>query len=1079
MDGYDRGDTMVLGADSFPLAFRCGGSFLDVDTPTKAQGPGSCSDVAAPACNYFLPQTSSLTMFSPSKSYGDVISATAAFATHSLKNFFATDIGQFLDNENDVTYGQLSPTHLKASPPPNKPKRVLFPRNETPATLPRGNFSQLSLPPIRTSILMSTTPDSSFPHWHNVVETATPYSPHPSATPLLVVNLAMCSHAGSESDLASQYEDPMYVSATPHSRDESATDASGNLNNSAVEGKTKRSSENESIGTNSEHLAESGEDDDVFDEDFNDWERVRPKRRKTTKRVVKAVQEEEHDELMTEHRQMCRSCQTTQTPQWREGPEGVRTLCNACGDCSGCSLSYAVNTVVQVDSKTCRDASSSKNHRSSRLILISGSDINKTIPLSKIQDTGNLQVLKAPGMGYSSQISQRSMLSAKVGTKNVSAVKVVSGQASRPSAPCMIGNTVRAAPAVARRSVVVSAAVKKAVPMEAVIGPNQEKTTSPMSIAFVATECAPWSKTGGLGDVVGGLPIEMVKRGHAVMSISPRYDQYAEAWDTAITANIDGEEVRYFHCKQKGVHRVFVDHPWFLAKVMGKTGSKLYGSKSGADYIDNAQRFALFNKAAIEATRLLPFGTGEDSVFVANDWHSSLVPVLLKDVYQPRGEFTKAKCALTIHNIAFQGRMFPESYESMGLPAESLKRFAFEDGNPKVYTEETPMEESEKPAKPTGKLYPKLNWLKAGILAADKVLTVSPNYATEIASGVEKGVELDKYITQVGGIEGIINGMDTDEWSPSTDKFLTVKYDKTTVFEGKAAAKEVLQAEMGFEVDPDAPLFGYIGRLEEQKGVDIMLEAIPAIIKANPKVQIAVLGTGKATMEKALATLEKTCKGQAMGVVKFSAPLAHLITAGADFLLVPSRFEPCGLIQLHAMQYGTVPVVASTGGLVDTVKEGVTGFHMGALDQDDLLPEDVEAVTATCTRAAEVFETPLYKAMVANCISQDLSWAKPAKKWEAILHELVSGVTSSVKDTVLKPIDVVLKPVDGTQKISPAAKKNTVLKPVEAVSKPVDGAKTASPKSAATAATTAAKAPTPTTTTGVKGAIAAKTPVSA
>ncbi|KAG2497328.1 hypothetical protein HYH03_004492 [Edaphochlamys debaryana] len=531
-------------------------------------------------------------------------------------------------------------------------------------------------------------------------------------------------------------------------------------------------------------------------------------------------------------------------------------------------------------------------------------------------------------------------------------------------------------------------------------GPSTRKTarsavtgvtgaTCALDIVMVAAEVAPWSKTGGLGDVTGGLPIELVKRGHRVMTIAPRYDQYADAWDTSVVVDIMGEKVRFFHSIKKGVHRVWVDHPWFLAKVWGKTGSKLYGPRSGADYLDNHKRFSLFCRAAIEAARVLPFGPGEDCVFVANDWHSALVPVLLKDEYQSKGQFTKAKSVLAIHNIAFQGRMWEEAFKDMAVPQKSFEKFQFTDGYSKVFTEATPMEEDEKPPL-TGKTYKKINWLKAGILAADKLVTVSPNYATEITQDAAGGVELDKFIRQAGGIEGIVNGMDIEEWNPKTDKFLTLPYDQNSVFAGKAAAKEALQAELGLPVDPTAPLFAFIGRLEEQKGVDIILAALPKLL-ATPKVQVAILGTGKAAYEKMVNAISAKYKGKAKGVVKFSAPLAHMLTAGADFMLVPSRFEPCGLIQLHAMHYGTVPVVASTGGLVDTVKEGVTGFHMGALNQDKLDEADADALAATCRRAAEVFATPKYGEMVTNCISQDLSWSRPAQKWEGLLEELVAG----------------------------------------------------------------------------------------
>jgi granule-bound starch synthase len=527
---------------------------------------------------------------------------------------------------------------------------------------------------------------------------------------------------------------------------------------------------------------------------------------------------------------------------------------------------------------------------------------------------------------------------------------------------------------------------------------------TPLNIVFVSAEVSPWSKTGGLGDVVGGLPVELAKRGHKVITIAPRYDQYSDCWDTSVVVNVDGESVRFFHAIKNGVHRVFIDHPWFLARVWGKTGSKLYGARSGADYVDNHKRFTLFCKAAIESVKVLPFGPGEDCVFVANDWHSGLVPLLIKDVYQPRGQFKNAKVAFCIHNIAFQGRFWPESFKDMALPPSAMAKLGFKDGYNKVFDEKNPLDDDEKPSESmTGGLKEKLNWMKAGILSADKVLTVSPNYASEISANAEKGVELDKYIREVGGAEGIVNGMDVTEWNPKTDKLLPVKYDRTTVFEGKAAAKAALQAEMGLPVDPTAPLFGYIGRLEEQKGVDILLAALPKLAGSNA--QVAILGTGKAKYEAMVKAMGKK-NPKFKGVVKFSAPLAHQITAGADFILVPSRFEPCGLIQLHAMQYGTVPVVSSTGGLVDTVKEGITGFHMGAFDPDKLNQADADAIAATVQRASQAYTSGKFREMVKACINQDLSWSQPAKKWEAVLEEVYKGCTAAPakKASVATPV---------------------------------------------------------------------------
>ncbi|XXG66902.1 hypothetical protein AAC387_Pa06g0367 [Persea americana] len=507
-----------------------------------------------------------------------------------------------------------------------------------------------------------------------------------------------------------------------------------------------------------------------------------------------------------------------------------------------------------------------------------------------------------------------------------------------------------------------------------------------MRIVFVGTEVAPWSKTGGLGDVLGGLPPAMAANGHRVMTISPRYDQYKDAWDTSVSVEIPvgdrTETVRFFHCYKREVDRVFVDHPLFLAKIWGKTGGKIYGPMAGEDYEDNQLRFSLLCRAALEAPRLLNLNSskyfsgpyGEDVVFVANDWHCALVSCYLKSSYQPNGIYKSAKVAFCIHNIAYQGRYAYSNFSLLNLPDQFKSSFNFIDGY-------------EKPVK--GR---KINWMKAGILESDRVFTVSPYYARELTSGIERGVELDSILRKTG-ITGIVNGMDVQEWNPLTDKYLDIKYDATTVLYAKPLLKEALQAEVGLPVDPNVPVIGFIGRLEEQKGSDILAAAVPKFIGEN--VQIVVLGTGKKPMEKQLEQLEVDYPDKARGVANFNVPLAHMITAGADFMLVPSRFEPCGLIQLHAMRYGTVPIVASTGGLVDTVKEGFTGFQMGSfnVDCDAVDPVDVMKVATTIKSALGVYGTLAFKEMIQNCMAQDLSWKRPANKWEEELLSL--GVASS------------------------------------------------------------------------------------
>ncbi|GAB2274237.1 hypothetical protein Dimus_009004 [Dionaea muscipula] len=519
-----------------------------------------------------------------------------------------------------------------------------------------------------------------------------------------------------------------------------------------------------------------------------------------------------------------------------------------------------------------------------------------------------------------------------------------------------------------------------------------------MNLVFVGAEVGPWSKTGGLGDVLGGLPPALAALGHRVMTVCPRYDQYADAWDTNVLVEIRVgeriETVRFFHCYKRGVDRVFVDHPLFLERIWGKTGSKIYGPVTGTDYEDNQLRFSLMCQAALEAPRVLSLNSspyysgpyGEDVIFIANDWHSALVPCYLKAAYKPKGIYKNARAVFCIHNTLYQGRYAPSNFKLLNLPDELKTSFDFMDGYKKPV------------------IGRKINWMKAGILEADRVLTVSPYYAKEIGSSVAKGVELDKIISQIG-ITGIVNGMDVQEWNPSADKFIDVKYDASTVMEAKPLLKEALQAVLGLPVNRNIPLIGFIGRLEEQKGSDILVAAVAEFIQEN--VQIVILGTGKEPMEKQIQELDMKYPDKARGVTKFNAQLAHMITAGADFMLITSRFEPCGLIQLYAMRYGTLPIVASTGGLVDTVKEGFTGFQMGSFNSDCEVvdPSDVAAVVTGVRRALSTVGTPVLEEMIQNCMAQDLSWKGPSKQWEQILLSLdVTGSEPGLEAEEIAPL---------------------------------------------------------------------------
>ncbi|XP_028549213.1 granule-bound starch synthase 1b, chloroplastic/amyloplastic [Dendrobium catenatum] len=501
-----------------------------------------------------------------------------------------------------------------------------------------------------------------------------------------------------------------------------------------------------------------------------------------------------------------------------------------------------------------------------------------------------------------------------------------------------------------------------------------------MNIIFVGAEVDPWSKTGGLGDVLGGLPPALAAYGHRVMTISPRYDQYKDAWDTSVRVQIElgdrTETVGFFHCYKRGVDRVFVDHPMFLEKVWGKTGGKIYGPVTGTDYQDNQIRFSLFSLAALEVPRVLNLTNkffsgpyGENVVFIANDWHTGILPCYLKSKYKANGIYKSAKVAFCIHNMAYQGRFAFSDFSLLNLPNRFKASFDFIDGY-------------NKPVR--GR---KINWMKAGLIESDTAVTVSPYYAAELVSGVEKGVELEN-ISRMKVRKGIVNGMDVNEWNPATDKYISANYDAETVTEGKAVNKEVLQAQVGLPVDKNIPVIVFIGRLEEQKGSDILAEAIPLFIEDN--VQIIVLGTGKKKMEKQLEELEAKYPNKARGVAKFNVPLAHQMLAGADLIVIPSRFEPCGLVQLQGMRYGVLPIGSSTGGLVDTIKEGITGFLMGAfsVECETVSPADVAAIASTVKRALKIYGTPKFTKMIQNCMAQDLSWKGPSKQWEQVLLSL-------------------------------------------------------------------------------------------
>jgi len=498
-----------------------------------------------------------------------------------------------------------------------------------------------------------------------------------------------------------------------------------------------------------------------------------------------------------------------------------------------------------------------------------------------------------------------------------------------------------------------------------------------LSIVFVSAEVAPWSVTGGLGAVCDGLPRALAAQGHRVMSIAPRYDQYYDAWDTDFTCEVPlGEStttVRFFHCYKKGVDRVFVDHPLFLEKVWGMTKQKLYGPKWGKDWEDNEMRFAMLCKAAMAATERLPLGGapyGQKVMLCANDWQAALVPVYLKQE-QRNGNWLDARSSLIVHNMVFQGRfpndanagarlhIAPDLLSSMTL-SQTLKIGDQKggEGNPSMSV---------------------LNFLLGGIKAADKVLTVSPGYAREVSTCPIKGAEMERTLQAVG-IRGILNGVEDVVRPDNAVLGLTETYDADSL-EKKRQVKAAMQASLGFAVDPDIPMFLFMGRLDGQKGVDIMFESVRQALNAGLNAQFITMGSGLETLEEIATELEDKFPSNFRAVLSFKGAEKYRTFAAADFALMPSRYEPCGLVQMEGMRFGTLPIVSPTGGLADTVKNMQTGLVMEKeVDQSKITTEDVAMLMNSITRACKLFREPNYREMQRSAMksSAEFSWTNSA-----------------------------------------------------------------------------------------------------
>ncbi|DBA69675.1 TPA: hypothetical protein ACH3X2_012611 [Trebouxia sp. C0005] len=470
---------------------------------------------------------------------------------------------------------------------------------------------------------------------------------------------------------------------------------------------------------------------------------------------------------------------------------------------------------------------------------------------------------------------------------------------------------------------------------------RSHKAKTAFNIVFVTSEVAPWSKTGGLGDVCGSLPPALAARGHRVMVVAPQYQQYPEPSSTGVSADILGTTVGFSHYSSKGVD-------WF--------------------------RFALLNVAALEAPLVLKLDEGlfgDDCIFIANDWHGALVPVYLAAKYRPHGVYHQARSILAVHNLRHQGVYPPGTFSMLQLPKEWYNALEWQ----------YPPHQRQGSYEEEGRC---VNTMKAGISCADRVVTVSPGYAWEIQTP-EGGWGMEGMLTSRSyALNGVLNGVDLVEWDPDNDPHIYQNFNESNFAEGKKVNKAGLQKEMGLPERPEVPIIGFIGRLDYQKGADLVLGAAHWLL--NQDVQIICLGTGDKHLEAGMRWLESAYPDKARGWVGFNVPMSHKITAACDLLLMPSRFEPCGLNQLYAMRYGTVPVAHATGGLRDTVLPfnpwEVTGTGW------TFSPCTVDAFTATLGQALDTYRnhTDSFRDLQSRGMVRDSSWDKAAQEYEQIFE---------------------------------------------------------------------------------------------
>lgn len=474
-----------------------------------------------------------------------------------------------------------------------------------------------------------------------------------------------------------------------------------------------------------------------------------------------------------------------------------------------------------------------------------------------------------------------------------------------------------------------------------------------MKIVNASSEAIPFAKTGGLADVASGLSKALSAAGNDVTLILPYYRRVTpqhlvgdSLGQITVKVGEKNADATLFAGRMPGssLRVILIDKPDYFDR------GALYTEK-GHDYHDNCERFVFFSRAVLEAARTLDL---KPDVFHAHDWQTGLIPALVRTEWRKQPGCEQTAAVYTIHNMAFQGK-FP--WWDMRLTGMSWEYFTWQQ-----------ME-----------YYGDLNLMKTGIVFSDITTTVSPTYAKEICRP-DYGYGLDSVLSLRGNrLVGILNGVDTDEWNPETDKYLPVKYTLSNFAEGKAACKKALQQEFGLPQRAEAMVFGMVSRLTDQKGLDLIIAKAEELLKAD--IQLFFLGTGDVRTENALHELAHRF-AQKVGVrIGFDEGLAHRIEAGADAYLMPSRFEPCGLNQMYSMAYGTPPIVMNVGGLADSVTDTTAETLMnGTATGFKFTTYTPEAFLSAVWKCVGCFlhDRVGWSKLVENGMTRDWSWKRGA-----------------------------------------------------------------------------------------------------